>query len=85
MIALNILSLHLRSTGGFLEGIGVLNDMQDDIRAVGFPFLVWKEGGFAYRYEFPLSGLAGNLAIALALAVGVGIAVSRRRISAGQT
>src|SRR5438046_3306666 len=28
----------------------------DAIRRAGFPFLVWEEGGFAYRYHFSHAG-----------------------------
>ena len=49
----------------------------DAIRRAGFPFLVWEEGGFVYRYHFSHVALLGNIAIAVCLGSVVGVLFSR--------
>ncbi len=46
----------------------------DAIRRVGYPFLVWEEGGFAYRYHFSRAALLGNIAVAVCLGSVAGVA-----------
>lgn len=49
----------------------------DAIRRAGFPFLVWEEGGFAYRYHFSHAALWANIAVAVCLSAVVGVLVRR--------
>ena len=49
----------------------------DAIRRAGFPFLVWEEGGFAYRYHFSHAALWGNIAVALCLSSTAAVLVWR--------
>lgn len=48
------------------SGYGVLK-VNDGIIRVGFPFLMFEEGGFAYRCNFYWKAAAGNLSVALLL------------------
>ena len=53
----------------------------DAIRRAGFPFLVWEEGGFAYRYHFSHAALWGDIALAVCASAAAGVFiwwVSRR-------
>ena len=77
----NLISVHLRSDGGLLEGLGLVNRMEDDIRGFGFPFAVWEEGGFAYRHHFSGKALLGNTAIAIICSglVAMIVGITRRR------
>jgi len=51
----------------------------DAIRRAGFPFLVWEEGGFAYRYHFSHAALLGDIAVAVCLGSVAGVALWRFR------
>ncbi len=86
-----------RFTIGFLFallGFGVANFVSyyvrsdelgaaDAIRRVGFPFLVWEAGGFAYRSHFSFAGLCGNIAIAFCLSALAGLTL--RELESGTT
>ena len=61
----NLASVHFRSDGGLLEGLGVVGHWQDDIRGFGFPFPGWEEGGFAHRDLFSSKALLLNIGIAV--------------------
>src|SRR6266566_5920136 len=49
----------------------------DAIRRAGFPFLVWEEGGFAYRNHFSQAALLGDIAVAVCLGSVAGVALWR--------
>lgn len=72
-----IVSLHLRSDGGIVAALD-LDSMADNIKAAGFPFLMWEEGGFAYRKHFSPLGLAGNVVVAAAAGASVAIIINAR-------
>jgi hypothetical protein len=41
--------------------------VMDGFRSFGFPFMVWREGGFAGISEFRQSALFGNIGVAVLL------------------
>jgi hypothetical protein len=49
----------------------------DAIRRVGFPFLVWEEGGIAYRYRFSQAALWGDVTVAVCASAAAGVFVRR--------
>ena len=64
----NVISYYVRSDKP--EG-------DDGIRGVGFPFLVWEEGGFAYRNHFSHAALWGDIAVAVCASAAAGVLVWR--------
>jgi hypothetical protein len=48
-----------RSDGHGLPGV------QDGIRRLGFPLVIWEEGGFAYRQTFSFVALLADIALAV--------------------
>ena len=79
LILTNLLSVHIRSDGGLLEGLGIVNHCADCIRRIGFPFQFLEEGGFAYRRNFSALALFLDIVVSLASATAIGFAWSRRR------
>lgn len=73
----NLASVGFRSDAGLLEGLGIADNCADDIRGFGFPFLVWEEGGFAYRNHFSRNALLLNVAIAVAASAAASLVLSR--------
>jgi hypothetical protein len=63
-LILNLLSYFLRS-----DMFGMLG-WQDSIKRVGFPFLFFEEGGFAYRQHFDLAKLLLNASVGVLLSIG---------------
>ena len=59
-LVINGISYFVRS-----DGYGVTK-VEDGIVQVGFPFLIFEEGGFAYRRHFSLQAVFGNLMAATA-------------------
>ena len=77
-IVANLVAVHLHSDAGLLEGLGLVDRWQDDIRRVGFPFQFFEEGGEVHRRIF--SSLALLLDLAIAIAAAAGVALVYRRI-----
>ena len=73
----NLVTVHVRSDGGLLEGLGIVYRTRDGIRRIGFPFQFFEEGGYSYRYIFSLSALLADVALAIACAVAVTFAAIR--------
>jgi len=73
----NLLAAHLRSDCGLQAVLG-MSSCADDIRRAGFPFLVWEEGGFAFRSLFYPLWLAIDVVIALGASLGIGLLTHRR-------
>ena len=70
----NILSYFVRSSGHGLQKVN------DGIKAVGFPFMAYEEGGFSYRRNFFVLAFVANTALALCISAGVAWNfLSRRR------
>jgi hypothetical protein len=59
-LVINGISYFVRS-----DGYGV-RKVEDGIVQVGFPFLIFEEGGFAYRRRFSLQAVFGNLLVTTA-------------------
>ena len=51
---------------------------QDGIRAIGFPWVFWEAGGFAYRNEFHLRPFIANLITAGAFSTAGGMLAARK-------
>ena len=64
----NAISYYVRS-----DAIGA----EDAIRRAGFPFLVWEEGGVAYRYHFSHGALCGDIIVAVCVGIMAAILASR--------
>jgi hypothetical protein len=69
-LALTLIAAHLSSDCGIAAVLGALRLMpsycSDDIIRVGFPLVVWEEGGFAYHTSISTGALAVDLALAAA-------------------
>jgi hypothetical protein len=76
-IAANLIAVHVRSDGGFLEGLGIVDYWADDIRRIGFPFQFFEEGGFSYRRNVSPIALLADLVVAVVCAAVIGFACSR--------
>ena len=61
-IVANLVAVHLHSDAGLLEGLGLVDRWQDDIRRVGFPFQFFEEGGEVHRRIFSSLALLLDLA-----------------------
>ena len=61
----------LRSDGHGLPGV------QDGIRRLGFPLVIWEEGGFAYRQTFSSVALIGDFLIAVIAGMLISVLYSR--------
>lgn len=68
----NIISAHVRSSVGIGAILGIIG-ADDDIRAVGFPLLFWKTGGFANHTYFSLQSLIINLMVAEVVSALLGL------------
>ena len=75
----NVVAIHVRSDAGLFEGLGLVDNWQDDIRGMGFPLLFYEEGGFAYRYFFSAANLFWDVSMAVTCAIGVGLGYAIRR------
>ena len=73
---LNLLAAHLRSDCGLPAVLGMAH-CADDIRRAGFPFVLWEEGGFAFRHIFSPTLLAADVSLALAVSAAAGWAAQR--------
>ena len=71
-VGINLVAAHIRSDCGIAGALGV-SGCNDDIRRVGFPFLVWQEGGFAYRNIFDLTALILDIGIGLSACTIMGL------------
>jgi hypothetical protein len=72
----NVVSYFVRSSG-----YGVL-EINDGVIGVGWPFLMFEEGGIDGRHRFYLKAAAANFAVAAgvgALVAGVWYFIARRR------
>ena len=49
----------------------------DAIRRVGFPFLVWEEGGFSHRHYFSYTALLADVVVAVCVGACVGVVACR--------
>jgi hypothetical protein len=76
-VAANWIAVHLRSAGGLLEGLGVVDNWQDDVRRIGFPFQFFEEGGPGYRRVFDPSPLVLDALLMIGSSAGVGFAYAR--------
>lgn len=72
-LAANLIAAHFQSDCGLLAVFG-WSGCADDIRRLGFPFLVWESGGFAYRNLFNPTALRLDVLIGLSLCVIGGLA-----------
>jgi hypothetical protein len=76
-ILLNIAAAHLRSDCGIRAVIGLWlpgwSFCADDIKRVGFPFLVLEQGGFAYRSSFDPQALFLDVIVAVGVSLAVGL------------
>lgn len=73
---LNLLAAHVRSDCGILAVLRMAN-CADDIIRIGFPWVVFEEGGFAYRNLFSALALTADVVVALAVSLALGF-VSQR-------
>ena len=73
----NLISVHVNSDCGLLEGLGIVDRWQDDIRRMGFPLQFFEEGGFSYRRNVSPLALLLDIVIAVACATVIGFACSR--------
>lgn len=76
--AINLLAAHLESDCGLPAVIGQ-DACADDIARAGWPLQFYEEGGFAYRREFDLNSLLGNLGIGLGASSLAGWLSARRK------
>ena len=70
-VTANAASYFIRSDGHGLPGVN------DGIRRVGFPFLAWEEGGFAYRHSFSYIAVVADIVFALIISGVFALVVSR--------
>ena len=73
-VAANLLAVHIRSDGGLLEGLGIVDHVHDDIRRLGFPFQFFEEGGMSYRRVVSPLALAGDALLAMVCSAGIAVA-----------
>lgn len=78
-VVANLVAVHLRSDGGLLEGLGVVDNWQDDIRSIGFPFMCFEEGGYAGGRLFSPVALLLDALVLVGSSVAVGIAYAHLR------
>jgi len=71
--AANLMAVHYHSDAGLLEGLGILNSVQDDVRRIGFPFEFLEAGGFSYRHVFNSSALYADILIGIGTSFVCGI------------
>ena len=73
-VAANLIAVHIRSDGGLLEGLGIVDNVHDDIRRIGFPFQFFEEGGFSYRRVVSPLAFAGDALVAIVCSAGIAVA-----------
>jgi len=71
-IVCNLIAVHVQSDAGLLEGLGIVDQANDDIRRIGFPLQFFEEGGFAHREVFSPLALVSDILLAIAWAAGMG-------------
>jgi len=49
----------------------------DCVRRLGFPFIIWEQGGFAYHQTFSLAALMADLAFATVVSAAIAIIYAR--------
>ena len=76
-ILLNILAAHLFSDCG-LPALFGLGGCADAISRVGFPFVFFEQGGFAYRSNFNLPIFILDLVIGFGVALLIGLMMNKR-------
>jgi hypothetical protein len=54
-----------------------LPGVQDGIRRLGFPVVIWEEGGFAYRQTFNVVALVIDSALAVVAGLLISVLYSR--------
>jgi hypothetical protein len=67
---------HFQSDCGILGILG-LGGCSDDINRVGFPLVIWEEGGFAYRHSFNPGALLIDLIIVVGASTIAGLIYQR--------
>src|ERR1041384_5676168 len=72
---------HLASSCGLLSVLSFVH-CPDGIKRVGFPLVIWEEGGFAYHSMFSVAALAFDLCVAGCAALLAGVVA--RRIGQGR-
>ena len=75
-LAANILAAHLQSDCG-LRGVLGTAGCADDISRVGFPWVFYEEGGFAYRNTLNIGVLWLDVGVGLMLALVGGLVAQR--------
>ncbi len=75
-MVLNVWIAHIRSDCGIQSILG-LSGCGDDIRRIGFPLLVWVNGGFIYHDSFDVAALLLDVALGLGLSIVVGFVCQR--------
>jgi hypothetical protein len=71
-IGINLVAAHVQSDCAIAGVLGV-PFCNDDIRRLGFPLLVWEEGGFAYRNIFDVTALILDIGIGLSACTIMGL------------
>ncbi len=76
-IAINLIVAHQQSDCGISAVIGLVlpsvRSCADDIVRIGFPFLFFEQGGFAFRSNFNAGALLAAVVTALGASVIVGL------------
>ena len=75
-LAATLIAAHVQSDCGIKAVFGMAG-CADDIRRVGFPWVVWEEGGFSYRNVFDPVALLLDIGVGLLVSVGAGILAQR--------
>ena len=75
-LLINLFAAHLASDCG-LPAVFGKDSCADDVVRVGWPFIYYKDGGFAYQHILNTSVLLLNLTVALAFGLLSGWLVSR--------
>lgn len=70
----NLIAVHVQSDCGLLEGLGIVDQANDDVRRAGFPFLFFEEGGIAHRRTFRPSSFLLDIGIAFGGSMAIGFA-----------
>ncbi|HMR66997.1 MAG TPA: hypothetical protein PKE64_23555 [Anaerolineae bacterium] len=71
-LLLNLVAAHWRSDCGLMAVLG-LSGCADDIVRLGFPWVVWEVGGFAYRAYLDGVALIADAGLTLGVSVVVGL------------
>jgi hypothetical protein len=73
---INLLSAHLRSDCGLPAVLG-MSGCADDIRRVGFPWVFWESGGFAFHQYWSWPALIADVGLAVVISALAGWLVQR--------